>query len=757
MRLPRNLFILALALTIVWVCSAQDNQNPIPRNEFEKKDSGTTIKPLETESSERSTEQSTSTPNMELGRLARQANGLSADQANRLEESLIRDPNDLAARAQLLGYYFAASPRLNPETVHEARVRHILWLVQKEPESELAGMSEATIDPVGDSLADPAGYEKVKALWLEQVKSHPDKVMVLVNAAWFFKLPDKAIAADLLTRAHAIDPGNQNASAGLGIVYAAAIVGLTGMNQNRFPTETKPEEAGSPFAQKAREELNKSQDAQVIGTAGYYLNFWGSILSAQGKTLTDYEDLAEKCLTKAQTLDPGNPEWARDLASLYKLRAMKAKSPEARAKPPATTPQAKSSSEQDTTSNVRSLATEFLKYPAVGSCSKKDCTIIVTNFVLPDGNTSPYGMQLADELSKELASQNHKIQVIDRGLLQDFLAKDLVPAKSVNAGLVRSIAFALKARFVVLGTTKRTDENVVQLSTRLFDVADKNGSGYSAVVNLLAPKSSVDFSPSKPFASLPPITSTASGESIYFAGVDGVSMPKCTYMPNPSSEEATKFQLSGAILVDTVINSEGKVENVRIVRGLPDGLNDRTIATLKTWRCNPALKDGKAVPTRVQMEVHFNFRPNSSGYEVFDSRKELEAKGEHGNSMAKMSLPQDVTWTDPGTGLMWTKEDNGSRINWNEANQYCRDMKVKDYSDWRLPTIEELSGIFDKTQNVGGYHIKGGIHLSLCCEWSSSTGLDSNQRWLLHFMGGGRVSGRLDYTFPVLCVRNAAK
>jgi len=738
MRLPRNLFFLALALTIVWVCSAQDNQNPNARNESEKKDPGTTIKPLETESSERSTEQSASTANMELGRLARQANGLSADQVSRLEESLIHDPNDLAARAQLLGYYFAASPRLNPETVHEARVRHILWLVQNQPESELAGMSEATIDPAGGgSLADRAGYEKVKALWLEEVKSHPDKVMVLVNAAWFFKLPDKAIAASLLTRAHAVDPGNQNASAGLGIVYAAAIVGLTGMNQNRFPTNAEPEEARGPFAQKAREELNKSEDAEVVGTAGYYLNFWGGILNSLGKAPTDYDDLAEKCLTKAQTLDPANPEWPRDLESLYELRAMKAKSPEARAKPTATTPQSKSSSEPDATSNVRSLAAEFLKYPAVASCSKEDCTILVTNFILPDGDTSPYGMQLADELSKDLASQNHK--VVDPVLLKAFLAKDRVPAKSVNAGLVHSIASALKARFVVLGTTKRTNDDVVQLSTRLYDVADKYGNGYNAMVNLLAPKSSVDLSPSEPITSLPPITSTVSGESIYQSGVDGVSMPKCTYMPNPSSEEVSKFQLSGTIFVDAVVNSEGNIENVRIIRGLPDGLNDKTIATMKTWRCNPALKDGKPVPTRVWFEVHFEFHPKS------------------GNSMAEMRLPQDVIWRDPGTGLMWTKEDNGSRINWNEANQYCRDMKVKDYSDWRLPTIEELSWIFDKTQNVGGYHIKGGIHLSLCCEWSSSTGLDSNQRWLLHFMGGGRVSGRLDYTFPVLCVRNAAK
>jgi hypothetical protein len=146
-----------------------------------------------------------------------------------------------------------------------------------------------------------------------------------------------------------------------------------------------------------------------------------------------------------------------------------------------------------------------------------------------------------------------------------------------------------------------------------------------------------------------------------------------------------------------------------------------------------------------------------SVYEEVDSRKEPETTADPGNSMAEMSSPQDATWTDPATGLMWTKEDNGKKVNWNEANQYCRDLKVKDYSDWRLPTIEELLGIFDKTQNAHGYHIKGGIKLSLCCEWSSSTGLDSNQRWLLHFMGGGRVSGRLDYAFPVLCVRKAAK
>ena len=282
-------------------------------------------------------------------------------------------------------------------------------------------------------------------------------------------------------------------------------------------------------------------------------------------------------------------------------------SPECKSVQPRTGAKAKETeSVPDTMSNLGALATEFLKYVAVARCSKKDCTILVTNFSLPDGNTSPYGMQLADELSKELASQNHKIQVIDRGLLQDFLAKDRVPAKSINAGVVRSIVFALKARFVVLGTIKRTDGDEVQLSTRLFDMTDKHGSGYSAMVNLLAPKSSVDLSPSEPFAPLPSIPSTASGENVSRAGVDGYTSPKCTYMPNPPySEGARKFQLSGIITVDAVLNAKGRPEDVRIVDGLPGGLNELTIATMKDWRCNPGLKDGQPVPTRVQFQVNF--------------------------------------------------------------------------------------------------------------------------------------------------------
>jgi len=53
---------------------------------------------------------------------------------------------------------------------------------------------------------------------------------------------------------------------------------------------------------------------------------------------------------------------------------------------------------------------QFLYAEAVG-CAAKDCKIFVANFVLPDGNTSKYGMQLADPLSKEMTSRRSDLQM----------------------------------------------------------------------------------------------------------------------------------------------------------------------------------------------------------------------------------------------------------------------------------------------------------------------------------------------------------
>jgi hypothetical protein len=85
-------------------------------------------------------------------------------------------------------------------------------------------------------------------------------------------------------------------------------------------------------------------------------------------------------------------------------------------------------------------------------------------------------------------------------------------------------------------------------------------------------------------------------------------------------------------------------------------------------------------------------------------------------------------WTDQSTRLMWTGKDNGKDVSWKKAMKYCRDLRLAGYSDWRLATLGELEGIYDKDANaVGGdgstWHVKGNLFLT-GNQWSSSRLVD---------------------------------
>lgn len=53
--------------------------------------------------------------------------------------------------------------------------------------------------------------------------------------------------------------------------------------------------------------------------------------------------------------------------------------------------------------------------------------------------------------------------------------------------------------------------------------------------------------------------------------------------------------------------------------------------------------------------------------------------------------------TDQVTGLVWQKSDDDSKKNWNEAWDYCQNLEMPPglWTDWRLPSIDELMSIVD--------------------------------------------------------------
>ena len=68
------------------------------------------------------------------------------------------------------------------------------------------------------------------------------------------------------------------------------------------------------------------------------------------------------------------------------------------------------------------------------------------------------------------------------------------------------------------------------------------------------------------------------------------------------------------------------------------------------------------------------------------------------------AVPEGV-YLEPETNLMWTMKDNGEDIDWQQANKYAEQLRLGGYSDWQLPTIEELEKLYDP-QNSTNHNIR---------------------------------------------------
>ena len=62
----------------------------------------------------------------------------------------------------------------------------------------------------------------------------------------------------------------------------------------------------------------------------------------------------------------------------------------------------------------------------------------------------------------------------------------------------------------------------------------------------------------------------------------------------------------------------------------------------------------------------------------------------------------DGTVTDSATGLMWSQDDNGEGVNWEDALAWVEQMNDENYlghDDWRLPNAKELQSLVDYTRS----------------------------------------------------------
>jgi TonB family protein len=95
------------------------------------------------------------------------------------------------------------------------------------------------------------------------------------------------------------------------------------------------------------------------------------------------------------------------------------------------------------------------------------------------------------------------------------------------------------------------------------------------------------------------------GGGVYRIG-GGVSAPVPVFKPEPEySEEARKAKYQGSVTLAIVIMPDGSTSNIRVVRPLGLGLDEKAIEAVTKWKFRPSLKDGKPVAVSANVEVNF--------------------------------------------------------------------------------------------------------------------------------------------------------
>lgn len=95
------------------------------------------------------------------------------------------------------------------------------------------------------------------------------------------------------------------------------------------------------------------------------------------------------------------------------------------------------------------------------------------------------------------------------------------------------------------------------------------------------------------------------GGPVYKSG--NIKSGRATYIPEPKfSEEARKMKLQGVVFLHIVIDKTGSVTRIRLEKALGHGLDESAMEGVKSWRFNPAMRDGQPVAVGMNVEVAFN-------------------------------------------------------------------------------------------------------------------------------------------------------
>jgi TonB family protein len=226
--------------------------------------------------------------------------------------------------------------------------------------------------------------------------------------------------------------------------------------------------------------------------------------------------------------------------------------------------------------------------------------VIVWDFSDQAGKYSKLGVKLADDFSAALSNSHPKFDVIPRSRIAELAAGEkLNPSAANDPIIIGWMAKKLGANGVIFGETQSSSDGVdLVLSLSKASDAKPSKKNLRADVVLTDDDKALLGKPRGDMWKSSRIT----------AARNYAKPPQCTYCPPAQfSDEARRLKVGGVVLVLADVSEEGEVTNVQVVQGLPFGLNESAMDTIREWKFNPALtRDDTPVAASVPIEVSFH-------------------------------------------------------------------------------------------------------------------------------------------------------
>jgi TonB family protein len=168
---------------------------------------------------------------------------------------------------------------------------------------------------------------------------------------------------------------------------------------------------------------------------------------------------------------------------------------------------------------------------------------------------------------------------------------------------------------------------------------------------------------------------------------DGVSPPGVVTKVEPRyADEARRARYQGTVVLFVVVDTSGKAREIKVLRPLGLGLDERAIEAVEQWQFRPGMKDGQTVNVQATIEVNFRMLDKSgSGWHLksFSFRTPENALAPH---FMHTNYPEPAS-EDASVTVSFDIDEHGKPVNLhagNSSDEKSERQILKAVKDWRF-------------------------------------------------------------------------